>query len=273
MHIIFDIGKTKTRVAGSRDLEFFTGSPEVFETPKDYFELIAAVKGSAKKILGEEKPELMGGGIGGPLSKEKQSLGEDSNFPGWGGKPICGDLWAAVGAPVFLENDAALVGLGEAVHGAGQGNNIVAYITVSTGVGGARIVNGKVDASALGFEPGWQVLSLDGKYASDYLSGAAVELQTGKKPYETTDLVFWEAKAKVLAFLLNNVVVMWSPDIIVVGGSMMNDIGISIPQTETYLSEILKIFPQIPPVKHSSLKDFGGLYGAMEFLKDKRQLV
>ena len=34
-----------------------------------------------------------------------------------------------------------MVGLGEAVHGAGRGNCIVMYMTISTGVGGARIVH------------------------------------------------------------------------------------------------------------------------------------
>lgn len=57
---------------------------------------------------------------------------------------------------MFLANDADLVGLGEAVYGAGKGYKVVAYFTVSTGVGGARIVNKRIDKGVFSFEPGWQ---------------------------------------------------------------------------------------------------------------------
>jgi glucokinase len=53
-------------------------------------------------------------------------------------------------------------GLGEAVFGAGKGREIVVYMTISTGVGGARIVGGKIDASAMGFEPGHQIIDACG---------------------------------------------------------------------------------------------------------------
>jgi len=271
MYILFDIGKTKTRVAASRDLESF-GEPKIFDTPKDYLEAVAAVTLAAKEVSLGEKIEHVGGGVAGPLGVEKQSLAEDINFPGWVGRPLCGDLWAALGAPVFLENDSALVGLGEAVSGAGKKYNIVAYVTISTGVGGARIIDKKIDTNSIGFEPGWQAITLDGKFATDYLSGAATEKETGKKPFEISDPVFWDTKARILAYFLNNIIVMWSPDIVVIGGSMVKEVGISISETEKYLHQILRIFPKIPRIIPAELNDVGGLYGAMEFLKDKRHI-
>jgi glucokinase len=271
MHILFDLGKTKIRVAGTRSFDSFI-EPRIFDTPKKYEDTISLVAKTAKEIAGSDIVDSLGGGLGGPLERNKKSLVEGVNFPGWGGRPFADDLSEMMeGVPVYLENDSALVGLGEAAYGAGHDARIVAYITVSTGLGGARIVNGKIDVNSHGFEPGWQVLALSGeeKYASDFLSGSAVEKATGKKPYETTDPAYWDEKARILAHFLNNVIVMWSPDVVVIGGSMMKEIGIPIPATEKYLKEIFKIFPDTPPIKHSELGDIGGIWGAMEFLKGK----
>lgn len=272
MHILFDLGKTKLRVAGTRSFDAFI-EPMIFDTPRGYEDTIALIAKTAREISGADTIDSLGGGIGGPLEKDKKSLIEGVNFPGWGARSFAENLSFAVdNAPVHLENDSALVGLGEAVYGAGRDFGIVAYITVSTGLGGARIVDGKIDVSSYGFEPGWQVLAISGneKYASDFLSGTAVEKATGKKPYETTDPVFWDEKAKILAHFLNNIIVLWSPDVVVIGGSMMKEIGIPIPATEKYLKEICKIFSELPVVKKAELADIGGLWGAMEFLKGKQ---
>lgn len=267
MHILFDIGKTKTRMAGSRDLATFD-EPRIFETPKDYGEFIQVFSNTARKLADSEKIELVGGGIGGALDKTHSFLPTYLNFKEWALRPIREDLERELRVPFRFENDSAVVALGEAVYGAGRENGIVAYITISTGVGGARIVGKKVDEYVLGFEPGRQILSLEsGKTAGHYLSGVAVEEETGSKPYDIHDPVFWDQKAKILAHFLNNVIVMWSPDVVILGGSMMNEIGIPIPATEKYLKEICKIFPTLPPLKHSELGDLGGLWGAMELLK------
>ncbi|MBI2120808.1 MAG: ROK family protein [Parcubacteria group bacterium] len=270
MHILFDLGKTKLRIAGTRTFESFL-EPQIFNTPTDYDDTIALIAKVAKEISTGDSIDSIAGGAGAPITADKKEIVEGVNFPGWGGRSFVDDLSRACGAPIHLENDAALVGLGEAVYGAGRDSDIVAYITVSTGLGGARIVNGRIDANVYGFEPGWQVLSISGgeKYASDFLAGNAIEKTTGKKPYETTDLAFWDEKARILAHLLNNVIVMWSPNAIILGGSMMKEIGIPIPATEKYLKEILHIFPELPAIRKAKLADIGGLWGAMEFLKGK----
>ncbi len=269
MHILFDLGKTRLRIAGTRSFDSFV-EPRIFDTPKHYEDALSLIEKTAREIAAGDSIDSIGGGIGGPLESGKRALVEGVNFPGWGARPFAGDLSLSLGgAPIYLENDSALVGLGESVYGAGRDFDIVAYITISTSVGGARIVRGKIDANAQGFEPGWQVLSLDGKYAADYLGGAAMEKETGKKPYETTDTAFWNEKARILAHFLNNIVVMWSPDAVVLGGSMMKEIGIPISATEKYLKEICRIFADIPPLKKAELHDIGGLWGAMEFLKTR----
>ena len=73
--------------------------------------------------------------------------------------------------------------------------------------------------------------------------------------------------ARVLAYGLNNTIVYWSPDIVVIGGSMMKKIGIPIDRVRAHLSGILHIYEELPQVAHSTLGDIGGLYGALALIK------
>ena len=49
-----------------------------------------------------------------------------------------------------MDNDVNVAGLGKALQGAGKDNRIVYYLTVSTGVGGALVVEEKLIAGANG---------------------------------------------------------------------------------------------------------------------------
>jgi len=69
--------------------------------------------------------------------------------------------------------------------------------------------------------------------------------------------------AKTLAYGLNNIMVMWSPDIIILGGSMMKEIGIPVEAVRRHLTDINKVFPNIPEIEKTDFGDFVGLYGAM----------
>jgi glucokinase len=268
MKILFDIGGTKTRIAKVIDNDTFD-IPVVFKTPKNFDEGIILLKDNILKISKGEKITHMAGGIAGLFDQSKGVILSGNNLSGWIGKPIRDELSKIFGAQVFMDNDAALVGLGEAIYGAGRGFDIVAYITVSTGVGGARIVNGEIDERSIGFEPGRQIIDSHGDTLENLVSGTAVLEKTGRRPEEINDPRLWDGLAKVLAYGLNNIVVNWSPSVIVVGGSMMNDVGISIIETEKYLKEALKNFPVIPPLRKASLGDFGGLHGGLVRLKNK----
>jgi predicted NBD/HSP70 family sugar kinase len=258
MYILFDIGATKIRMAYSVDGEIFE-EPKVFETPKNYEEgLKLFIETTNQLANGREIKKIIGG-----MSR---------SITGWTYDGFKNDLNKNFGADVIIENDAAIVGLGEACWGAGKGFEIVAYVTVSTGVGGARIVNGQIDERAIGFEPGKQIVDIEGglnKTLEDMISGKALTLKTGKHPKEVTDENVWDEYAKMLAIGLNNVIVGWSPNCVVLGGSMITgNPAISVEKTANYLKEILKIFSELPPIKKAELGDFGGLYGALAYLKN-----
>lgn len=162
MYLLFDIGGTNIRLAISKDGKTF-GNPKIFSTPKSFNDGMRFIKKEALEISGGKKIKAVAGGIAGHLDKNKTKLAGSPNLPAWVGKPLKRALEDSFGAPVVLENDASVVGLGEAVFGAGKGKSIVAYITVSTGIGGARIVDGRIDKSSSGFEPWHQIINFDDK--------------------------------------------------------------------------------------------------------------
>ncbi|MDO8520756.1 MAG: ROK family protein [bacterium] len=279
MYILFDIGGTNMRIAFSRDGATF-GMPKIVPTPKDFDEGMKVFKEQALLLAEGETITALGGGIAGALSRDRSIFLNGPHLQGWNAKPIKKTLEELFSAPAFVENDTAIVGLGEAVAGAGAGHAIVVYMTVSTGVGGTRIVNGKIDVSAIGFEPGHQIFDAGGALhettvagrgidLEGYISGTAVTERYGKKPREITDLAFWDEMARLLAYGLNNTIVHWSPDIVVIGGSMMNTIGIPIDRVRANLKGILHIYPELPLIEHSALGDVGGLHGALHFVKQQ----
>lgn len=284
MYILFDIGGTNMRLAASKDGKTF-GEIKTVPTPKKFEEGIEAFKRIASELSGGEKIGAIAGGIAGPLDEKKGMAVGGPNIGGYHNKPIKSELEAAFGAPVYLENDAAMGVLGEANFGAGKGYEIVVYITISTGLGGARAVGGVLDPSAMGYEPGWQIIAcsevardeenegdehcVKRGYLSHYVSGAEIEKHYGKKPSEITDETFWNERAKFLACGLNNIIVLWSPNVIVLGGSMMNQVGISLEKVRSYTQDAMRIFPRIPDIKRAQLGDELGLYGALASLKQK----
>jgi len=277
MYIVFDIGGTKMRVASSVDGESIQNIVKR-KTPADDFDAgMRLLQETVEDVAGGEKITAIAGGVAGPLDREKTKLVNSPNISGWIEKPFKKSLEDAFNVPVSLENDSALVGLGEAVYGAGKGERIVAYITVSTGVGGARIVDGRIDESAFGFEPGHHIIDIHGgpcvscKNPGDlesYVSGSAMEKRLGKKPTEITDEKIWDEYARILAYGLNNIAVLWSSHVIVLGGSMIvGDPAIPFESIREYFSHLLHIFPQRPELKKAELKDEGGLYGALAYAK------
>lgn len=274
MYLLFDIGGTKIRITKSDGNTF--DDPKVISTPESFEDGVKAILNLAKEVIGDEKIEAAAGGFPGPWNEAKEIFTNAPNLPNWAGKPLKQKLEAGLGVPVKFQNDAALGALGEAFYGKGKDKKIVVYVTISTGVGGAKVVDKKIVNSAMGFEPGWQVIDAGGTlcdkcdtpgYLIDYVSGKSVERNYGKKAYEITDDDFWDEIAKKLSYGLNNIMVLWSPDIIVLGGSMMNKIGIPVDRVRVHLKEINKIFPDIPEIEKTELGDFVGLYGAMAFVQ------
>ncbi len=280
-YILFDIGGTKTRVSVTHDLETYSEAIK-YETPGDNFELGIQKIVEAAQSLCSGRVTAAAGGMRGPMNKNRDGIRFDHLLTDWIDKPITTALSEALQAPVHLENDAALVGLGEAVYGAGKASDIMAYYTVSTGVGGARIVNGVIDPATYNFEPGRQTIDFDNSANQEaanntlgsYISGERLEKRFGKKPYEIPqDDPVWDELAGWFAQGLRNGVMHWSPDTIVMGGSMIvGDPRILLADIQRHLEAVLAPHNlAVPILLDATLADEGGLYGAMALLKQKLQ--
>lgn len=271
MYVAVDIGGTKTRVAASRDLTVLQESV-IIDTPQDYRAALDALISTASIAAGPTPITDIAIGAPGVLSRDKRVLVHAPNLPGWDGAAIADDIEKELRCRVILENDAALVGLGEATAGAGKGAAIVAYITISTGVNGARVVDGDIDRAAYGFEIGEQYLSVDAMAPTfeQLASGRAISERFGVHPRALGKAhPVWGELASIVAIGLHNTIAYWSPDRIVLGGSMMNEIGIPLGEIVKRLKALPRKNPHLPEIVHATLGDFGGLWGGLVRLRKK----
>ena len=94
-------------------------------------------------VLQGKQPAAIGVSFGGPVNASTGYVRLSHHVPGWENTPISSLLEAEFGVPVSVDNDANVAALGEHRFGAGQGYDSFLYITVSTGVGGGWILNGR----------------------------------------------------------------------------------------------------------------------------------
>ena len=86
----------------------------------------------------------------GPIDPARGVLPEASNLPGWIDVPIRQYLTDRLGVPAILEHDATAAAYGEFVYGAGRGCRNMVYLTVSTGIGGGLVLDGRLYRGASG---------------------------------------------------------------------------------------------------------------------------
>jgi glucokinase len=258
---VADIGASKVRAAVTFD-KVHLESIRIIGTPSKFNE--------AMKLIGEVVSEITKGcqveaavvGVAGPMDRGRARLLK-SNLEDWVGKPLREKLEGILGANLVLENDCALVGLGEATKGAGKGEHIVSYITVSSGVNGVRIVDEKIDNNVYGFEIGKQVVAKN-KTLENLISGLALEKKYGEKPEYLHDRKIWKEEEENLAIGVANTILYWSPNVVVLGGALMDKI--SIDQVTRYVGGILNFYPELPDIRRAILGDFGGLWGGLKML-------
>lgn len=263
MYLLIDIGGTKTRVTLTEHREAFL-PPITFETPQNFEEWLGVLSKECSLLHGGRKINGVVVGVPGTFTHDGIIV-KTPNLLEWIDRPIKHTLEELFSCAVIVENDAALVGLGEAVYGAGKGNTIVAYITISTGVGGVRIVDEKIDRSTYGFEIGHSIIDR-GHDVESLISGGALEKRFGKPSHEVHDILLWEKVNHYAGILGANTAMYWSPSIIVYGGPVMNDLHIEVIEKEA--KALLTMYKETPKFVRGTLKDFGGLYGALARSKE-----
>ncbi|PAB59076.1 ROK family protein [Anaeromicrobium sediminis] len=212
-----------------------------------------------EKIIEEskvEKEKIISIGIGspGPLDPREGKIITTPNLP-FKDFNIVKPLMDRFNMPVFLDNDANVAAIGEYTFGAGKGTNNMVFITVSTGIGGGAVLNGKIYRGNTynALEIGHMTLKKDGPLCNCGNYGCAEALASGTaigkgairelernsnsslENYEkiTSYEVFEEAKKgdKVALNVLNralsylgicvaNVITSFDPEMVIIGGGV-----------------------------------------------------
>lgn len=92
----------------------------------------------------------VGASVPGPADAVRGILLNPPNLPSWHNAPIGSALREAFGVEVRIENDANAAALAEHTSGAGRGVKDMVYLTMSTGVGGGVIADGRLLTGAFG---------------------------------------------------------------------------------------------------------------------------
>ncbi|MGA9351074.1 MAG: ROK family protein [Anaerolineae bacterium] len=134
---------------------------------------------------GEAKAPLAAVGVsfGGPVNAARGLVLLSHHVPGWERIPLQEWLEERMGVPAAVDNDANAGALGEHRFGAGQGYDSLMYITVSTGIGGGWILNGRPwrGADGMAGEIGHTVVDPDGPVCLCGKRGCVERLASG--PY------------------------------------------------------------------------------------------
>ena len=119
----------------------------------------------ANVIAGVDNELIKAIGVGspGPLDAKKGIIFEPSNLP-FKNYEIVKTIKDRFNLPTYLDNDANVATLAEFMFGAGKGTENMVYITVSTGIGGGAIINGKLyrGHTANALEVGHMTVSKEG---------------------------------------------------------------------------------------------------------------
>lgn len=136
-----------------------------------------AVFSCIDKIHDIDKTKGIGIAVPGPVDVYKKQMTMSSNLVGFKDYNLVSLLEERYHLPVFIDNDANMAGLAEAVLGAGKDEDIVYYITHSTGIGGALIAGKKLISGQKGFagEIGNIVVKDGCKKEVDTLNAGSVE--------------------------------------------------------------------------------------------------
>ena len=118
----------------------------------------------ADELLAGERPRAIGVSFGGPVNADAGLVILSHHVRGWENIPLRDQLQARFGRPVSMDNDANAAALGEWKFGAGRGCASLFYVTVSTGVGGGWILDGRIyrGADSLAGEIGHIIVEPDG---------------------------------------------------------------------------------------------------------------
>jgi fructokinase len=188
-------------------------------------------------------PEVEAVGIGsfGPVDLDRASptwgYVTTTPKPGWQHVSVAPVIAERLGVPVAFDNDVDAAALGEHRWGAGRGVRSLVYITVGTGIGGGLLIDGRPWHGLVHPEVGHirvpreadpgrarfaGICPVHGDCWEGVASGPAIAKRCGGRPEELRDDdPIWKTEAEYLALGILSIVLVASPERVIVGGGVM----------------------------------------------------
>ncbi|MEY4756296.1 MAG: hypothetical protein RJA34_1194 [Pseudomonadota bacterium] len=282
-------GRLLARAAEKTDK---TGGPQA--VVQQILKLIAQVSAGADMAV----IPAIGISAPGPLDSLAGVILDIPTLPGWINVPIRDWVSQALGKPVSLTNDGVAAAIGEWKFGAGRGYSDFVYVTVSTGIGGGVISDGRVlhgrrqlaghighmtilpdgEFCTCGNQGCWEAQASGtalGKYAREQAKRSPASLLSrwgdavgAKEVFEAAlagdqlsiDIV--ARQARLLGIGIVNLLHLYSPESVVVGGGVSHGFEQLELGMQGYVREhALPAFREVPIVR-AQLGTDSGLIGA-----------
>lgn len=292
-----DIGGTKIAVgmvdAVGKVLTSRACPTEPERGPEDGVRRIIAMLRQTKEEAGGQ---LEGIGIGctGPVIPQQGSIDMVQFLPGWEGLNLAGLLSDEFGVTAALENDADAAALGEWAWGAGAGAHSFLLVTAGTGIGAGLVVDGRLYRGVDGSHPemGHHVIDPSGPPCfcgahgcwEILASGPAMEAWAQARhpqgvrltarelcaiasnpghPHYRLAVEAVQRTAGYLALGLANLVTLFSPDRIALGGGLLQSATLFLPAIHETVRANCGLVPhERVQIVRASLGAQSGLAGA-----------
>ncbi|MCF0108508.1 MAG: ROK family protein [Erysipelotrichaceae bacterium] len=216
-----------------------------------------------ENVPGLEECSGIGIGVPGPCDVANGCMKLSTNLPGFTDFPFAKTISDHFHMPAYIDNDANVAGLAEALVGAGKGLGVVYYTTISTGIGGALVVDGKVVSGKNGYAGEIANIVIDRNIPKfNHLNAGAVENEASctaivrkaneVKPElgiahagqvfasEDPDIKkIVEGEVENLALLYSIIAHVCNPHAFVFGGGIMKSRDLFMPQLEARFKELV----------------------------------
>jgi glucokinase len=258
-----------------------------------------------RRVVGESGLDwadigAVGIGCGGPLDSARGVLLAPLHLPGWTGVPITDLIEEAYARPATLENDATAGAAAEYRYGAGVGTRNMVYLTISTGVGGGVVLDGRLfrGTTGNGGELGHVTVDWHGRPCRGcgrlgcleaYVSGtsiaergreAGLEIETASEVValaaagDPVARSVWAETVEALACGVTSIVNLFEPERVVIGGGVSRaGERLIAPVRERVLASALAPAGHAVDIVQSALGETVGVVGAAAVAGDRVELV
>jgi predicted NBD/HSP70 family sugar kinase len=274
LYVGLDIGGTKLLVASADEQGAILQRTQE-PTPYALDEGLALLKTMIERVTNGQPITSIGVAIGGPLDC-KSGIVSPLHQPQWRDVPLKQIMEAAYGCPLYVDVDTNVAALGEFTFGEESVNRLL-YITLSTGMGGGFLIDGRIYRGMDGAHPeiGHQAIPYRCSYPERIVcacgAGNCLEaLVSGngirrifQKTADQLNDQDWEEVAYNLGQGLRNLATIYLPEAIVLGGGVAVGGGTKLLDTSRQVMEQhLKLVP-VPQVRLSRLGYDTALRGAI----------